>query len=161
MLQQDIIEAIISLPHGALRPYTEAKASIMILNKQKSPDQQNRIMLFEVDKIAENKSSVSLNTTKIITQYSTLGNNNKIHSINTNEIGKDLNLSVGIYTSVYQHAQKMALDGTGKFLNDLVSIKGATTINKQEITTTGLPIVKIENLSKDILDTLIILPALI
>lgn len=153
MLQQDIIEAIISLPHGALRPYTEAKASIMILNKQKSPAQQNRIMLFEVDKIAENKSSVSLNTTEIITQYCTLGkDNNKVHSININEIGKDLNLSVGIYTSVYQHAQKMILDGTGKFLNDLVSIKGATTINKQEIITTGLPIVKIENLSKDILD---------
>lgn len=35
LIKHDVIESIISLPHGTLRPYTDSKASLLVLNKNK------------------------------------------------------------------------------------------------------------------------------
>ncbi len=36
LIMQDIIEGVISLPYGTLRPYTDAKASLLVLNRKKA-----------------------------------------------------------------------------------------------------------------------------
>ncbi|MDN5478235.1 MAG: N-6 DNA methylase [Chryseobacterium sp.] len=155
LLDHDLIESVISLPHGTLKPYTEAKASLLILNNHKAESLKNKIR-FITGKITEgDRRSSDLNSEDILSAYQTeelLSKDSQI--LDVSELRPDANLSADSYDEQYFLGIQMLKDGVGRFLSDLVIIKAGIQPEKSDIDATGeYPLVKIENLSRDILET--------
>jgi type I restriction-modification system DNA methylase subunit len=155
LIHQDLIESIISLPFGALRPFTDAKAAIVILNRNKEETLKNRIKFIQAKSLGGDKNSIDLNTEEIIElnkkQFSSISE--EIQIVDTKDLLEDSNLSVAAYNTEYFLAKTMLEEGTGKLLDDLVEIRSGASVEKRDISLDGeIPVVKIENLSKDILD---------
>jgi len=149
LLKNDVIEAVISLPKGTYRPFSAVKASIIIINKDKPKHLHKKIKFIRANSIEEGKHSLLLNTDEIIEEYQSVVENSKLSQIiSLNEIRDDLNLSVDNLLG-----RELLFEGVGKRLKDIVDIKSGVQPIKSDYTNNGdLPIIKIENLSKGILD---------
>lgn len=154
LINQDIIETIISLPNGTLRPYTDAKSSIIVLNKKK-PTHLKKQIQFILGSITDLTSkSAILNNDEILQLYKQkeiLHKNSQI--IHIQELKPNVNLLAESYDSQFSLANTMLMEGKAKLLGDLVQIKTGANTYKQSINKNGkIPLVKVENLSKEILD---------
>ena len=154
LLKLDVIEGVISLPFGTLKPFTEGKVSLLVLNKAKSSEFKDKIR-FITGRIAdEDGRSINLNNEDILKAYvskNLLSPNAQV--LNITELSSDANLSAENYGEQYLLTKLMLKDGAGRFLSDLVVIKSGTTPEKTDFDPEGdVPLVKIENLSKEILE---------
>ena len=159
LIKKDLIESIISLPSGALKPYTEAKASVLVLNKDKPSEIRNQINFIEAQKTFSDAKTIDIDGDSIIESYRYSTSNRKKNSrvIHHDKLRSDLNLSAGTYSAESLEAQEMLSSGSGRKLGDLIDIRSGKTPRQQsgevvEILVGGLPIIRMENLSKDILD---------
>lgn len=154
LIDRDVIEAIISLPYGTLRPYTDAKSSILILNKNKPIHLERRIQ-FIIGTISDQTAkSVVLNNDEILQLYTDKESFDKnAQIVDIEELRPDANLLAESYDSQFLLANTMLKDGKAKVLADLVQIKAGGNPEKPAIHTDGeVPLIKVEKLSKDILD---------
>ncbi|WP_153848414.1 N-6 DNA methylase [Sphingobacterium paramultivorum] len=155
LLDRDVVETVISLPFGTLKPYTEGKASLLVLNKNKPVDLKNKIRFITAKIEDEDGRSINLNNDDILKAYATsslLSPNAQVLEIS--ELNADANLSADNYGEQYFITKHMLRDGTGRLLSDLVTIKSGIMPDKIDLDPDGLyPLVKIENLSKEILET--------
>ncbi|MBC6112780.1 N-6 DNA methylase [Pedobacter fastidiosus] len=155
LIDQDVIESVISLPYGTLRPYTDAKASLLVLNKNKEAEYRNRIRFITANVADHDSKTVYLNNDDIIAAYKSdaiFAKDSQILDIS--ELRQDNNLSAEGYDEQYILANLMIKEGSGKLLSELVSIRGGIQPQKTDIDPTGdFPLIKIENLSRDILET--------
>src|SRR5690606_17779152 len=69
LIENDVIETVISLPNGTLRPYTDAKSSILILNKNKTRQLRNRIHFITANISDQTAKSVILDNDEITRLY--------------------------------------------------------------------------------------------
>lgn len=153
LIKGDVVEAVISLPKGTYRPYTEAKPSILVLNRNKPSYLRNRIKFIRASIIEENKKSVILDIEGIFTEYKKEYPDAKsTQIIDLDDLKDDYNLSADVYDAQYYLGNEMLKDNTGKYLKDIAEISTGAQPTKEELSETGLPIVKIENLSKDIMN---------
>lgn len=154
LLKRDVIESIVSLPFGALKPYTEGKASLLVLNMNKTPILKGKIRFITANIDDQDQGYINLNIEDILKAYQTeelLTKDAQILDIS--ELSQDANLSADSYGEQYFISKRMLRDGTGRFLSDLVLIKAGIQPEKTFVTPTGdFPLVKIENLSKEILE---------
>ena len=155
LIDEDVIESIISLPHGTLRPSTDAKASLLVLNKNKHPSLNYKIRFITAQAADQDSKSVYLNNEEIISSYKIGGNLSKdMHIITKADLREDSNLSAEGYDEQYILANLMLREGSGQLLSDLVTILPGIQPEKEDVDIMGdVPLVKIENLSRDILDT--------
>lgn len=154
LIDNDAVEAIISLPKGTYRPYTESKASILIINKNKPYHLVKKIKFIKVPPIEESKKSILLNNKQIVDEYFEEVTNSKFTQvIDVSDIDSDLSLSAEKYDIQFSLAKIMLKEGTGREMRDLARVISGKQPSKDELIRNGeLPIIKIENLSKDILD---------
>lgn len=154
LIEKDVIETIVSLPYGSLRPYTDAKASIIVLNKNKPTHLKNYIY-FITGKISDQTpKSVILNTDEILRLYATKKPHEKnAHMVHMEDLKPNADLLAESYDTQFLLANKMLKEGKAKFLSDLVQIKLGVSPEKSSIHKDGaIPLIKVEKLSKDILD---------
>lgn len=154
LLNNDVVETVISLPKGTYRPYTEAKSSILILNKHKPAYLKEKIKFIKANAILEDKKSLLLDIDQVLKEYQEeIPGNKPIPIISIRDIKDDLNLSAEIYDTQFFLGEQMLKEGTAKYLKDVVDIKSGVLPAKEESPAEGgLPVIKVENLSKDILD---------
>jgi len=98
IVDDDILEMIVSLPSGALEN-TLLKASILVLNKAKSVDRRNQIIMVNGEEFTQNKiRNVRLNYDSIIKLIAENDNHNGLRYIKTNHIdSKKFNLEIERY----------------------------------------------------------------
>lgn len=151
LLKNDAVEAIISLPKGTYRPYTESRPSIIIINKNKPRYLQNKIKFIRATATEESKKFVLLNIEEVIKEYTSERANNKLTQIiDLDEIRDDLSLSADVYSML---STLVLSEGTGRIMKDVTVIRSGASLTKEEFVENGqLSVVKVENLSKDILD---------
>ncbi|WP_294309857.1 N-6 DNA methylase [uncultured Chryseobacterium sp.] len=154
LIDDDVVEAIISLPRGTFRPYTEAKASILIINKDKPNYLKNKVKFIKISAVEETKKYLLLDNERIVHEYFSEASSPKFTQIiDIEDLDSELSLSAEKYDIEFSIINSMLKDGTGKQLKDIARIVSGKQPSKQELVTSGdLPIIKIENLSKDILD---------
>lgn len=153
LLQNDLIESIISLPAGSLKPYTNGKSSILILNKTKPSFLINRIKFITAENLAPASQIPILDISNILEQYqekSTDSLNSQIVSID--EAASQKSLSASYYTEEFKEAGKLLKGGKARKLGELVEIISGTTTRDNQALSEDIPLIKIESLEKDILD---------
>jgi type I restriction-modification system DNA methylase subunit len=155
LVERDVVESIISLPFGTLRPYTDGKASLLVLNKDKGKYLRRKIRFLTAKVADQDTKSVYLNNEEVLNAYkieSLFSKDSQI--IDSSELKPDTNLSADGYDEQYLLASVMLKEGSGKLLSDLVTFKSGIQPDKQDTDSMGdLPLIKIENLSRDILET--------
>lgn len=154
LVKRDYVDTIISLPKGIYKPFSESKFSILILNKNKDISLRNKIKFINVPAIYFNKRNICLNEDLIISQY--LNENfdpQYTQIIDEAELDNNYTLSADKFNFDYALYNNLLKDGTAKSLKDLAKIiTGKSSKKDQRYSSIGVPIIKIENLSKRILD---------
>ena len=153
----DVIETIVGLPYGALRPNTDAKAALIVLNKSKSILLKNKIKFIQALTFGGDRQSIDLNTDEVAFLNSQFESSKQMQIVENKNLLKDANLSPQAYNVEFYLAQKMFEEGNGKKLGDLVQIKSGINIDKIDSDSDGdVPFIKIEDLSKDVLNIYLI-----
>lgn len=155
LIKNDFIESIISLPNGSLKPHTDAKASILILNKNKPEYLRNKIKFIDSYITYSDSKSLDVNTEEIVKLHknSIVEDRVDYRLIDISKLDKDINLSVSRYSTESKLVEEMLLAGRGYKLGDLLDVKSGINLAKESVSIDdGIPVIKIENLSKDILD---------
>jgi len=49
LIREDRVEAVLQLPDGAFRPFTSAKAAIVVLNRNKAPERRKQVLMVQLD----------------------------------------------------------------------------------------------------------------
>lgn len=151
LIDEDAIETVISLPKGTYRPYTESKASILILNKNKESFLRGQVRFIQASIIEENKKSVLLNVDEVLKQYEGKYSNKGVEIVKYEALEDGDNLSADLYLSQFFKSKELVNKGTAKYLKNLVEIKMGIQPKPYEISKEGVPLVKIENLHRNIL----------
>lgn len=157
IINQDLLESVISLPAGALKPYTGAKASILVLNKNKPTLIRDKVKLIEAHKTFTDSNTIDIDIEKIIDSNNSLesSKDGSLRLLDYGNLKSDLNLCAATYSFESIEADEMLLSGTGRKLGDLVDIRSGKSLKQKAFdskSSSGLPFIKMENLSKDILD---------
>lgn len=155
LIAEDVIEAVVGLPYGALKPVTEAKAALIILNKRKKPSLKKKIKFIQAKSIGSDKQSLELNNEETISllRDTEAYKNKSLQIVDSMNLLKDANLLASAYDVEFYLGQKMLEEGSGKLLGELVDIKSGIIIEKTNTSKDGdTPFIKIEDLSKDILN---------
>lgn len=152
--EEDVIESIISLPYGTLRPYTDAKASIIVLNRNKPTHMRKRIKLITANAVDQNAKSLILDVEEVLSAYNEKSNFSKNSQIiDLSDLRADFNLSVDAFGPQFILGNQLLKDGTARRLGDLVDMKAGITPEREDMHSDAqVPLIKVENLSKDILD---------
>lgn len=154
LIEYDVIESIVSLPYGTLRPYTDSKASLLVLNKSKPSHLANRIQFITGKATDQNIKYLVLDNDEIIQAYTNkedLSKNAQI--VDITDLRPDTNLSADAYDAQFLLRNSMLKEGKGRPLAELVEIKAGINPDKSDIHREGdIPLIKVESLSKDILD---------
>ncbi|WP_298940448.1 N-6 DNA methylase [uncultured Dysgonomonas sp.] len=154
LVDDDVVETVISLPKGTYRPYTEAKSSILILNKHKPAYLKEKIKFIRANVVLEDKKSLLLDIDQVLKEYQEeIPGNKPIPIISIRDVRDDLNLSAEVYDTQFFLGDQMLKEGTAKHLKDVTHIRSGVLPVKEESPVEGeLAVIKVENLSKDILD---------
>lgn len=152
LLHEDLIETIISLPDGILKPYTSGKVSIIILNKSKPLILKNHIRFIQTKEFSD-INQIEIEKINEIYQDTSLQNYNA-QIVSSEEIINFKSFNPKHYTQEFFELRKLISSGKGKYLSELFSIETGKQIkDKGELVPgSGIPYVKIENLNRDILD---------
>ena len=154
LVKRDLIETIISLPYGVLRPFTDAKASIIVLNKNKPNYLLDKIQFITGKASDQDNKSLDLDIEGILDAYF----NKKVffkdsQVVELTALREHTNLSVEAYNAQFIEGTHMLKEGSGKILSELVEICSGMQPDKVDLVDDGeIPFVKIENLSRDVLD---------
>lgn len=153
LVLNDAIETIISLPPGSYRPYSNAKMSILILNKNKSNHLRKKIRFIRVSSIENSRAGVVLDVSKIIEEYHFFGENTKFQNIlDIDDLDEDYNLTAERNSPQNLIRKTMLKEGAAIFLESLADIqRGLAKSNLSEFPN-NLPIIKIEDLDEEVLD---------
>ncbi len=158
LIREDLIESIISLPNGAFKPYTEAKASLLVLNKKKPTELRGKIKFIETQKTFSDSKTIDIDSDNVILSHDNIQKkrNHNLRIISSDHLRNDMNLSVATYSDESIEAEEMLANESGRKLGELVEIRSGKSPRLQQVGTRilekGLPVIKIENLSKDIMD---------
>ena len=155
LINKDILECVISLPHGALRPYTDGKASILVINFSKPEELQGKIKFIDSTLTYSDSKSVDININEVVALYRSLSQefSSKYKLVQREKLTKDLNLSVSTYRTESILAKEMLASGKAIKLGEIVKIRSGVNFKKEDsLNDSGIPVVRIENLSKEILD---------
>ncbi|WP_298519867.1 N-6 DNA methylase [uncultured Kordia sp.] len=148
LIQDDYIEGVISIPNEALKPFTNGKASIIIINKAKPSALIKKIKFLEINSLPFNVLSFA----KEYQTTTTLETEN-VKIIGTDDVLKTTSLEPSTYTSNFYEIKKMLDNGEGVYLHDIVTMRSGQNIKNDDVTPyANVPLVKIENLERDILD---------
>lgn len=156
LITEDLIECIISLPIGSLKPHTHGKASIIIINKAKPSALINKVKFIHVENLTPNSSTPFIDINSAVNSYKEKyisSRNSQI--IDTSEILERRTLNASSYTENRQEIEKLLKDGKARRLGELVNITSGVAPTAPIATSeyeADTPHVKIENLEKDILD---------
>lgn len=154
LVSNDFIESIISLPAGTLRPHTDAKASILVINKLKKTNLKNKIRFIKAKAIDIDKKSMIIDNESVLKSYFgelDYSKNNQV--VDLADLRNNNILSAEAYDTDFIISNMMLSEGTGKHLADLVEIKAGTQPDKDDLNDFGeISLVRIENLSREILD---------
>ncbi|MEA4918011.1 N-6 DNA methylase [Proteiniphilum sp.] len=154
LIKNDLIETIISLPPGTLRPFTGAKSSLIILNCDKPGELKGRIH-FIVGRISDQTPKyVILDNEEILYLYNRKESFEKnAQIVHIEDLRPNVNLLAESYDAQFLLANSMLRDGKAKLLADLVHVQSGVNPEKYVIQQNGdIPLIKVEKLSKDILD---------
>lgn len=152
LLRYDVIEAVISLPNGALKPYTNGKASILVINNSKKTTLKGKIKFIN---LPEDNNYKGIDVNEILELYSEDISTNPFSQIISIEEVLELDtLSPSAYTADLIEVRKLLISGSAMFLSEITTlISGLSSLNKEIINKEhGIPFIKIENLERDILD---------
>ncbi|MCW3084027.1 MAG: hypothetical protein JWP12_1393 [Bacteroidetes bacterium] len=151
LVEQDIVESVVGLPYGALRPNTEAKAAILVLNRNKKL--KGKIKFIRAHETSSDKQGVDLNTEEILQMYmDPADEKSNVQIVDSFDLLKDYNLSAYVYDAAFELNKQMRKEGGAKLLGDLVEIRSGINIDKKDQVADGdVPFIKIENLSPDVL----------
>lgn len=155
LLAEDYIESIISLPTGSLKPYTNGKASLVVLNKRKPSYLVGQVKFINVENIGSSNRNIKIDTKNAIYNYREKYIDEKsVQIVSTNDILIRDTLQVRFYIETFKEVNNLLNDNKAILLSDLVHIQPGTNITRKEdlVYEEGIPYVKIENLEKDILD---------
>ena len=148
LIKEDYIEGVISLPREALKPFTNGKASILVINKAKPSYLVRRIKFLEIDSLPFNPFSYAEEFKKIKTLEK-----EKIKLVGIDDVLQTTSLEPKNYTKNFFEKKEMLESGKGAYLKSLVTLKSGVNI-KQKLTQSsqGIPLIKIENLEREVLD---------
>jgi len=155
LIEEDIIEAVISIPTNSLKPYTNGKASILVLNKSKPSYLIGKIKFIDAAKDQGRSKSLSFDTEKILSDYRTSeADIEQVQIVGMNETLASSTLQVSFYSNKFHEVNDLLRLGKAFLLGELVELKSGSPIIKKEDANyfEGTPYVKIENLEKDILN---------
>jgi type I restriction-modification system DNA methylase subunit/signal transduction histidine kinase len=151
-LKKDLIEAVISLPDGSLKPYTTGQVSILVINKIKNNIQKGKVKFIN---LPDESDFRGIDVNEILEFYSeNITNSAYVEIVDVQEV-LDLNtLSPASYSRELIEVRKLLQTGTAMYIEDLTKIiSGTTSISKEDLNNNyGIPYIKIENLERDILD---------
>lgn len=159
LIENDIIEAVISLPSGTLRPFSENKNSVLIINKNKAPKFKGLIQFITAKKINNSNKFSILDTDEIIQHYHEKKDDNKNSIIlAVEELNQNISLLPASYDTQFWLSKRMLKDKKAILLGELVNIQSGITQNKLILSKNkDIPLIKIEKLNKDILDINLVL----
>ncbi|MEM6721931.1 MAG: N-6 DNA methylase [Bacteroidota bacterium] len=148
LIQEDYIEGVISIPNEALKPYTNGKASIIIINKAKPSALIKKIKFLEI-------TSLNFDVFAFAKEYNNTNalDTENVKIIDVDDVLKTSSLEPSAYTSNFYEIKKMLEEGEGTYLRHLVVMHSGQNIKQDQIESySNIPLVKIENLERDILD---------
>lgn len=162
IIDNRLLEAVISLPANALHPYTSIKVSILCLGSKGS----NQVKFINGARFFSQPDEIGRESTidDIIRAYKWSDVDTRISTIMPISAIRrnEYLLSVDQYNEIYRETGRLLDEGIAKHLDALVTIKsGTTTKNVQEQLEedarilwddSKIQIIKAENLKKDILD---------
>lgn len=154
LVDQDLIEAVVSLPSGSLKPYTSGKASLLILNKAKPSYLLNNIKFIDVKESDFSSRGANFDIEEVVQLYRDkvlVGENSVV--ISNSEVFNRNTLQAHYYTESFE-VDNLLQEGNAVRLGDLVQItSGMNLVHKEDVNDyEGVPYIKIENLERDILD---------
>jgi signal transduction histidine kinase/SAM-dependent methyltransferase len=155
LIQDDVIEAVISLPPNSLRPYTNGKASILVLNKSKPSYLLGRIKFIDAAEPKYNNKTGGFDFSEILRSYKNKEIDEKSGQlVEVNSVVSANTLQVAFYTEKFHQIGELLFDRGAMPLGQLVEIKrGVNLLDKEDANhQEGIPFVRIENLERDILD---------
>lgn len=153
LLHNDIIECIISLPPGSLKPYTNGKSSIIIINKSKPSFLINKIKFITAENLSPASQLPVLDISNILEQYQEKNAESRNSQIvSAEEVISQKSLSASYYTDEFKEAGKLLKDGKARKLGELVEIISGVTTRDTQALARDTSYIKIESLEKDILD---------
>jgi signal transduction histidine kinase len=155
LITEDAIEAVISLPPNSLRPYTNGKASIIVLNKSKPSYLLGRVKFIDATGTKHRGKSGNFDTLEIIDSYRNKelsGRNQQLVALES--IRAANTLQVTFYTEKFHQVHELFSERGVVSLGELVVIKrGGDLIERDSVNhPESIPFVRIENLERDILD---------
>lgn len=163
LIDNELLEAVISLPSNALSPYTSVKVSILCLSSSGNSQVKfiNGARSFtQPEEIGSRESSIDdiINAYKWSESDTRISTVMPISAIRRN----DYLLSVDQYSEIYREIGRLLEEGNAQHLDSLVTIQSGTSAkNVPEQLEEGarilwddsrIQIIKAENLKKDILD---------
>jgi len=154
LIEDDLIESVISLPAGGLKPYANGKASILVLNKAKPSYLIKKVKFVDIENTFLTSKRIFFDIKKVINDYQEgYFENKNIQIIDNKYILEEDTLQVTHYIDTFQPATQLLDEKKGVLLGDLVEIKsGINLFDKHDADhLEGVPYIKIENLEKDIL----------
>lgn len=154
LVNGDLVESVISLPIGSLKPYASGKASILVLNKAKPSYLLGKIKFIDAENYSTTSKKIFFDVKKIVNDYQENSFDNKnLHLVDNSYVLSEGNLQVSHYAGSLQPAIQLLDEKKGVLLGDLVEIKsGINLIDRYDADhLEGFPYIKIENLEKDIL----------
>lgn len=152
LLKYDYIESVISLPNGALKPYTKGKASILVLNRSKSLYKKGKIKFIN---LPEEAKYVGIDVNQVLEFHEDeFLNNSFVQIVALEDVLTSSNLSPSSYTNELIEVRRLLISKSASYLSELVNLTSGTALfSKDDIDhTDGIPFIKIENLERDILD---------
>jgi type I restriction-modification system DNA methylase subunit len=152
LLDEDIIESIVSLPTGSLKPYTNGKSSIIVLNKAKPSSLVGKVRFINVQNITPGSTTPLLDIGTAINDYNSKDDSRHARTVSTEEIRENGALNTSPYTESLQEVERLYKEGKAHKLIDLVEIVSGSAKKEATPDQGGIPYIKIENLEKDILD---------
>lgn len=163
LVDNGLVEAVISLPADALIPYTSVKVSILCL----TPIGTNQVKFINGAKIVEHSNDLisgELIIDDIVNAYKWSETDTRSSAIisNSSISRNDYNLSVEQYNEIYREAGRLLDEGNAQHLESLARIQSGTSSKnaidrpkddfKAPINDLLIRVIKVENLKKDILD---------
>lgn len=152
LLEFDIVESVLSLPVGSLRPYTNGKSSILVLNKAKPSSLINKVRFVNVQSITPGSSQPFLDFDAAYADYVDRENSRHARTVGVEEVFSHGALNTSPYTENLQEIERLYKDGKANKLFELVEIISGSAKKDSNQLQGYIPYIKIENLEKDILD---------
>lgn len=152
LLYDDLIESVFSLPTGSLKPYTNGKSSIIVVNKAKPSNLVGKVRFINVQNTALETKIPLLDIDAAISDHNKKEDLRHARTVSIEEILSNGSLNTSPYTENMQEVERLHKEGKAEKLTNLVEIISGSANRELADNIEETPYIKIENLEKDILD---------